>query len=104
MANTETAAQILDLAQELVQLRGYNAFSYRDIAEQVGIQTASIHYHFPTKAHLGRALVVRYRERFLAALSQIDATTTDPKLKLKRYIELYKQTLSSKGKLCLCGM
>ena len=52
------ATHILDVAQQLIQTRGYNAFSYADIASQVGIRTATIHYYFPTKADLGREVVV----------------------------------------------
>jgi len=43
---------ILTVAEGLIQSQGYNTFSYRDIANQVGVKTSSIHYHFPTKADL----------------------------------------------------
>ena len=65
-----TAEKILDVSERLVQLRGYNAFSYADVAKAVGIRKASLHHHFATKADLGRALVVRYREAFLSALAR----------------------------------
>ena len=52
-----TANRILDVAERLVQLRGYNAFSYADVAKAVGIRKASLHYHFATKGDLGLALV-----------------------------------------------
>ena len=61
-----TAAAILDIAQRLIQMRGYNGFSFKDIATSLGIRTASIHYHFPSKADLGVSLTSRYRERFMA--------------------------------------
>ena len=41
---------------------GWTSFSFRDLAQMVGIRTASIHYHFPTKGDLGLALVRRIRE------------------------------------------
>ena len=41
------AVVYLNLAETLVRTRGYNGFSYRDLAEQIGIKTASIHYRFP---------------------------------------------------------
>ena len=49
-----TPERILDVAERLVQLRGFNDFSYADIARELGITTASLHYHFPSKAELGR--------------------------------------------------
>ena len=41
--------QILDLAQSLIQTRGYNAMSYRHLADEIGIKTSSIHYTSPQK-------------------------------------------------------
>ena len=38
-----TADKLLDLAQELIQTRGYNAFSYRDLADRVGIKLLAVH-------------------------------------------------------------
>jgi hypothetical protein len=37
---SETAAQIVDLAEMLIQDRGYSAFSYQDIADSLGIRSA----------------------------------------------------------------
>ncbi|MDP2026901.1 TetR/AcrR family transcriptional regulator [Sulfuriferula sp.] len=41
----------------MVQRRGFNDFSYADIANEVGIRKASLHHHFPTKTDLGLALI-----------------------------------------------
>ena len=43
---SETAEQILDRAEMLIQTRGYTGFGYQDIADSLGIRKASIHYHF----------------------------------------------------------
>ena len=61
---SDTAARILDVAERLVQLRGFNGFSYADIAAELHITKASLHYHYAGKAELGRALIERYAERF----------------------------------------
>ena len=61
-APESTRHALLDAAGELAQTRGYNAFSFRDLSERIGVTTASIHYHFPSKADLGRELVIRYRD------------------------------------------
>ena len=55
-----TAERILDVAERLVQSRGYNGFSYADVAAELGITKASLHYHFAGKAELGEALIARY--------------------------------------------
>ena len=98
-----TADRILDIAERLVQLRGYNAFSYADVAKAVGIRKASLHYHFATKADLGLALVTRYRRAFLEALRAIEADSSDPLERLERYAELYGSVLRKK-RMCMCGM
>jgi len=102
MKNAETATQLLDAAQQLVQERGYNAFSYKDLAESVGIRTASIHYHFPAKADLGVALMKRYTEGLSEALNSIDRDARSNKGKLKSFIKLYTET-EARGAICLCG-
>ena len=60
----DTSSRILDVAERLVQLRGFNGFSYADVASELKITKASLHYHYPGKADLGRALVERYASRF----------------------------------------
>jgi len=99
-----TAAQILDAAETLIQTRSYSAFSYQDIADELGIRKASIHYHFATKADLGVAVVDRYAERFgsaLAALGQ-DQSRSSAQL-LDFYCEPYLQFAQTSDRVCLCG-
>ena len=65
----KTAHKVLDVAEELIQKRGFNAFSFKDLQERVGIKTSSIHYYFPTKQELASALIERYSESFKDQLS-----------------------------------
>lgn len=98
-----TVSTILDIAEVLVQTRGYNGFSYADVAEQMRVTKASLHYHFPSKAELGQALIERYHRAFLQALEAIDRETAQPQDKLGRYIDLYNSVLNNE-RMCLCGM
>jgi TetR/AcrR family transcriptional regulator, transcriptional repressor for nem operon len=100
---TDTASQILDKAERLVQVRGFNAFSYADIAKELEISTAALHYHFPGKSELGEALITRYTIRFMAALGEIDECISEPPRKLAAYAELYAEVLRNQS-MCLCGM
>ena len=68
---TNTATQILDVAERLVQVRGFNDFSYRDVARELQLTNAALHYHFTNKAALGEALLARYLAQFLEALEAI---------------------------------
>lgn len=99
----DTPTAILDTAERLVQQRGFNGFSYGDVAAELGITTAGLHYHFPGKAELGEALMTRYSERFSAALVEIDATETFTPAKLDAYARLYADVLHDQ-RMCLCGM
>ena len=98
-----TTVRILDVAERMLQVRGYNGFSYGDVATELGITRAALHYHFPGKAELGQALIDRYAARFAAALEQLDATAPDAAAKLRGYVALYTDVLSA-DRMCLCGM
>jgi TetR/AcrR family transcriptional repressor of nem operon len=101
--DSDTQTQILDVAERLVQTRGFNAFSYADVAAELGITKPALHYHFAGKAELGEALLDRYTDRFTDALTRIDATNTDAMGKLEAYAGLYAGVLAE-GRMCLCGM
>ena len=100
---TSAAARILDIAEQLAQTRGFNGFSYADIAQELHVTKASLHYHFPSKADLGRALIERYHRAFAQALAAIDQQTHKPREKLRRYVGLYDSVMR-KNRMCLCGM
>ena len=99
----DTPGRILDIAERLVQRRGFNGFSYADVAKELKITTASLHYHFAGKGALGQALIDRYAERFMQALDVIDAKQPDAVAKLNAYADLYAGVLNGK-RMCLCGM
>jgi TetR/AcrR family transcriptional regulator, transcriptional repressor for nem operon len=98
-----TAQQTLEVAERLVQVRGFNGFSYADVATELHITKASLHYHFPGKAELGEALIARYSARFADALERIDRETTDARAKLEAYVSIYSGVLRA-NRMCLCGI
>ncbi len=102
-APTGTASQILDVAERLVQTRGFNGFSYADISDELGMTKASLHYHFRTKAELGRQLIVRYSVTFRDALGAIQTSEVPVAERLARYVALYAAVLAGE-RMCLCGM
>jgi len=101
--DADTSQRILDIAERLVQTRGYNGFSYADIAGPLRITKASLHYHFPAKALLGRRLIERYERNFLAALAAADRSGSGARQKLRRYAAIYADVLRA-DRMCLCGM
>jgi TetR/AcrR family transcriptional repressor of nem operon len=98
-----SATRILDTAEALVQTRGFNGFSYADVASQLGVTSASLHYHFRGKAELGEALIARYTARFGEALESIDRESTGAPAKLAAYARIYADVLRRR-RMCLCGM
>src|SRR4030088_2677604 len=92
-----TASQILDVAERLAQRRGFNGFSYADVAAELGLTKAALHYHFAGKAELGEALIARYAARFVAALAALDASGVSAPAKLEGYAELYVDVLPLLG-------
>ncbi|MDJ0788709.1 MAG: TetR/AcrR family transcriptional regulator [Myxococcota bacterium] len=101
MPNPDTREQLLDVAQGLVQERGFNAFSFKDLAREVGIRTPSVHYHFETKGDLGEALIRRYREQLEDELRALEGRRT-ARSRLRALIEMYRST-EQKRLACLCG-
>ncbi len=103
-ATAGKAEEILNSAERLARRRGYNGFSFRDLAEEVGIKSASVHYHFPTKADLGAAVAHRYTERFIAALGDPNDPGVAPHALLERYVYAFRRALVRDRQMCLCGM
>jgi TetR/AcrR family transcriptional repressor of nem operon len=103
-AEATTRDRILDSAQRLIQARGFSAFSYADIATEVGIRKASIHHHFPTKGELAVALMQRYRIVFAEALAKIVAKHATIDARLDAYQRLFANVLRDDHRLCMCGM
>ena len=104
MAVNPTAQKILTLAQHKVQTKGFNGFSYRDLATEIGIKTSSIHYHFPTKDDLALALVKSYKAAFKLEIAKIKSEAGNGRSRLEKYIKLFENNLAVDNKFCLCGM
>lgn len=99
----EMKDHILTSAQRLVQQRGFNGFSYADIAAEVGIRKASLHHHFATKTDLALALIEVYSARLDAELTRISALSVQADEKLATYIAIYRDTLEA-DRVCMGGM
>lgn len=102
MTQSDTVTRILDIAERMARVGGYNSFSFREIAAEIGIKAASVHYHFPNKETLGAAIAERYTDRFLAALGAPDSAPAAEQL--ARYVAAYRSALLEDGLMCLCGM
>ena len=98
----DTKKVILDATEELMLTRGYNGFSYQDIAKVVGIRKASIHHHFASKEILGTAFVDRYFSRFQVWREHVADLPVDHKL--TALLEMFKHVSDNAEKICPLGM
>ncbi len=101
MTGMDTKTALLDCAEDLVRTRGFDGFSYADLAISVGIRKASIHHHFPAKADLGLALIERYSANFFARLDEITANFATSGLQLKAYVAVCRAAIADGNRLCL---
>ncbi|MCW2293040.1 MULTISPECIES: TetR/AcrR family transcriptional regulator [Pseudomonas] len=99
-----TAERILDIAERLIRSRGYQGFAFREIAEIIGIKSASIHYHFPAKKDLVEAVMKRYLARFELALNNLDSQPGTPLQRAERYMNMYREEITSHRTMTLCMM
>lgn len=95
--------QLVGYAQTLIMLRGFNGFSYRDLAELVGVKTSSIHYYFPAKDDLILEAVNTYSSESLAEMYAIDSSLPAD-ARLDRYTRMFGKVLGDGDQICLCGM
>lgn len=96
---------ILACTRSLILAGGYDGFSYADIAKVIGIRNASIHYHFPSKADLVLALVVRHREDAEAGIAQLDHHVADPVEKLRAYVGYWETCIADTSvSFCVCAL
>lgn len=101
--NSNSRDAILAAARRTAQAHGYSGLNFRDLADEVGIKAASIHYHFPSKADLGAAVARRYWEDTAADLESMLAETCDPIRCLHQYPGIFRKSLESDNRMCLCS-
>jgi TetR/AcrR family transcriptional repressor of nem operon len=96
--------ELLKAAEDKVRSGGYSNFSFRELAKEVGIKSASVHYHFPTKADLGAELARQYTDNFMTLLGEPQALKELGKNPIKVYIAQFRRALIEDEKMCLCGL
>lgn len=88
----------------MIRAGGYNGFSFREIAGAVGIKSASVHHHFPTKEALALEVARQYNDSFFSALGEPAPAGSDARTQLNLYCEVFRNAFRSSGRACLCGV
>lgn len=99
---SETAERLMDLAEERMREAGYHGFSFRELAAKIGIKSASVHHHFPTKADMAAAVARRYLERFLENVAPKPGETGEDVIAV--YRSAFRRSIEQDGGMCLSGM
>ncbi|MDR6670907.1 TetR family transcriptional regulator [Rhizobium sp. 1399] len=100
----DTKDRIMEAATLTLQDLGYGGLSFRELAKDVGIKSASIHYYFATKGELGAALANRYTAHYGAVLDELLTQGLDVETCMARYTDVFAETLRADNRLCLAGM
>jgi len=100
MAESSTTDRLLDAAERRLRTAGYNGFSFRDLAQDVGIKSASVHHHFPTKEALVTRLAERYGAAFMAGL----ADAPEGERRIEAYRRAFRGSIEDGFQMCLCGV
>jgi len=99
---SETAEKLMDLAEVHIRESGYSGFSFRDLAAQIGIKSASVHHHFPTKAIMVASVARRYGERFFANVAPEPGAKRDDVI--GTYKKAFREAFMEDGNMCLFGV
>ena len=102
MTVLDTRTKLMDAAERAVRTSGADGFSYADLASEIGIRKASIHYHFPSKSNLLTAIMTRYANNVLKSLVDLQGTRETPEQRLLGFIDLYRDALNTGKTVCLC--
>ncbi len=100
MSSSDTKQTIMKIARNFLLSRGYNAFSYQNIADEIGIRKASIHHHFSTKEELGTAIIRRDRKRFHKWCENQSLTTNDLWQMLENYFGIFEYIRTHGNRIC----
>lgn len=96
--------ELIKAAEHRVRKGGYANFSFRDLANDVGIKSASVHYHFATKEDLGAELARQYTDSFLASLGEPILLIKNAQNPIAHFVDHFRQALTKDKKMCLCGL
>lgn len=104
MTMSNTREQLQDRAEHYIRQGGFGSFSFRDLAKDLNIKSASVHYHFPSKSDLGTAVAQRYNQRFANALPDPAASKLATAELLRQYILMFYTEMTHSKQVCLCAM
>ncbi|MGQ7844643.1 TetR/AcrR family transcriptional regulator [Granulosicoccus sp. 3-233] len=99
----DNRSRLLEIAEGSVQRTGLKALSFRTLADEVGIKSSSVHYHFPEKADLARTLIEQYRDRLFLELESIAASDAPLRNRILAFVDVFAR-VAQEDRICLLCM
>ena len=99
-----TKEKILREGLKLIQTKGYNGFSFKDIAESIGIRKASVHHHFKSKELLGVQVIEYYRNKLIDQAEEFLTRNIPTGEKLDGYFNFFLYWYNRGQRVCPAGV
>ncbi|MEL7392443.1 MAG: TetR/AcrR family transcriptional regulator [Pseudomonadota bacterium] len=90
-------AEVLRVARAHLIAKGYDAFSMREVATELGTKIGHIQYYFPSRTDLFEALIREEFEDDLESIEEIKRTTKLPKAALEKVTKMLLRNWTTDG-------
>jgi AcrR family transcriptional regulator len=87
--NSPRKEVILEKAAHLFRKHGFNATSMRDLAENVGVEAASLYNHINSKAELLQEICFRIANKFTAQMDEVVASDLSAIAKIEAILRFH---------------
>ena len=84
----QSRERIVEAANRLFYIKGYNQTSFAHVADEVGISKGNLHYHFRSKDDLLDAIIAFRISIIKVNLAKWDQEYPDGKDKLRRFVQM----------------
>ena len=87
--NSTRKETIIETAARLFRERGFSATSMRDLAEQVGVEAASLYNHISSKAEILQELCFKVANKFMSDIDKVDAEDISSMKKIEAVLRFH---------------
>ena len=92
--NISRKEQIVNVAAKLFKQKGFVAASMRDLAAELGIEAASIYYHFKSKEELLEKICFDMADKFITNAIEVNDIYFNAEEKLRMAIKFHIETIT----------
>jgi len=92
--NISRKEQIVNVAAKLFKQKGFVATSMRDLAAELGIEAASIYYHFKSKEELLEKICFDMADKFITNAREVNDIYFNAEEKLRMAIKFHVETIT----------